>query len=459
MTASLVRVLALSTALAALTGPAAQPASAQDTMRTAITRFEFDGALDEGFGGDGHVVTDVANSAQEIFTCGALTTVTTSNDRIIAAGARLSSAGVPQLLLARYVTTTGALDSAFGTNGIRAHDIANFDYKAIWKVAIDSSRRIVALGRLVTPAGRGAVMVARFTAAGALDTTFAGSGRLIFNYNGSSNDSAMGMALDSSGRIVVGGRTTSNGETLALLARITTAGAFDTTFGPNGTGRLRTLLPGTTKSDIWDVAIDTTGKIVVAGRSATTALSDRGFIARYSAAGVLDTSFNGNGVRLLSFPGRSGVSAVYDVAIDDFNNYTVSGRSLNPETNAHDLAVARVLPGGGYDNTFDVDGRVTTEIFDQADSLSAGMRVVFPNNLFAPPMVVVGVMQTPDPPDGSTSSVFAVGYDTDGSLFPTWGGNGGIVMTLAPEADFHQVYDAFATSSNGRITVFGHIQP
>jgi uncharacterized delta-60 repeat protein len=159
MTASLVRVFALSTALTALVGLGVQPAHAQANQQAAITRFEFDGALDATFGGDGHVVTNVANSSDEAFASGALTTVMTMDDRIIAAGGRISSAGVPQMLLARYFTSNGNLDTAFGTSGLVALDITGFGSKIFLKVAIDSSRRIVAMGRMVQTPSDGRVTV------------------------------------------------------------------------------------------------------------------------------------------------------------------------------------------------------------------------------------------------------------------------------------------------------------
>jgi len=54
--------------------------------------------------------------------------------------------------------------------------------------------------------------------------------------------------------------------------------------------------------------------------------------------------------------------------------------------------------------------------------------------------------------------VAAVGYDVDGTLFPTWG-SGGIVMTQAPGFAGQIVMDAFATSDNGQVTAIGWVSP
>ena len=457
MTASLVRLLLLATALAGL---AAQPAHAQTTTRAAITRFEFDGALDVTFNSDGHVVTNVPSSTIEGFYCGAPTTLNSTNDRIVAGGFRTSSGGVQQLLLARYVTSRGALDTAFGASGFVSLDVTGFGNKSINELVIDSSRRIVIVGQMVhTATGRNVVIVARFTPAGALDTTFAApTGRLTFNFNGTSSDIGHAVTLDGSGKIVVAGGTTTSGVERTLLARLTTAGAFDATFGT--TGRIRTDMPGTTGSVAWDVAIDNDGKPVVAGTASTTALSQRGFIARYTSAGVLDggaAGFNSNGVRLLSFPGHTGPSSMMDVAVDLINNYTVTGRSQSPTT-GEEVAVARILPSGAYDGTFGNSGRVTTDLggVPLGGAVSLGRRVLFPLNVLAPPMVVVGYTQN-WPFDNAT--VFAIAYNADGTLFEGFSGDG-IATTRAPEMPLlHGGFDAFVTTLNGRVTIFGSGKP
>ena len=180
------------------------------------------------------------------------------------------------------------------------------------KVAIDNSRRIVAMGTMVhTATGRQAIIVARFTSAGVLDTTFNATGRRIFNYNGSLSDFGSGLAIDASGRIVVAGDTTTNGVTRGLIARLTAAGAWDTTLGT--TGRVRTAEAAYRE----DATSPSTGPTTTPSR----------------------------------------------------------GDSLNPDTtNLNDVFVARLLPSGAYDNTFGGHGRVTTTLLDEADVHAEGVR-------------------------------------------------------------------------------------
>jgi uncharacterized delta-60 repeat protein len=84
------------------------------------------------------------------------------------------------------------------------------------------------------------VAVARFTADGAIDTTFGGGDGVVIldPFFGAAADVLTTIALDQSGnpgadgRIVIGGHTF--GRNCAFLARIAANGAVDTTFGSNG---------------------------------------------------------------------------------------------------------------------------------------------------------------------------------------------------------------------------------
>jgi hypothetical protein len=105
--------------------------------------------------------------------------------------------------------------------------------------------------------------------------------------------------------------------------------------------------------------------------------------------------------------------------------------------------------------SFGSQGRVTTAIDAEAGSFAYGMRVVFPLNFLAPPMVVVGSLVTHSSP--ATSTVFAVGYNANGSRFNNFGTNG-ISITQAPGVGYHQISDAYSTT-DGKVTIFGHVEP
>src|SRR5206468_4572273 len=71
------------------------------------------------------------------------------------------------------------------------------------------------------------------TSAGALDTSF-GTGGKVTTAIGSDNDQAYGVAIQSDGKIVAAGYSFNGSNNDFALARYTTAGALDTTFGTGG---------------------------------------------------------------------------------------------------------------------------------------------------------------------------------------------------------------------------------
>jgi len=303
-----IALCAATVALCTLVDPSLADA---EPLHGAIMRFEFDGQPDVTFSGDGFVEANLPGEGSELFRAGARTTATTANDRYIVASSRKVRAD-SRLLLARFRSDKGALDTPWGTGGFVTDTIAGtFSERVIDRISVDSSGRIIAVGELIGST-RSSIFITRFNANGAFDPTFGTSGRTIFNVSATSNDAVanMGFAIDANGRFIVGGYSSDGGPTRSLLVRFASNGLLDTTFGTGG--RALTTLPGTTSSFVRDVVLDLNGRIVVTGAALTSASSTtvRGMMARFSASGVLDANFNTNGVRIVTFPiGRGARSA------------------------------------------------------------------------------------------------------------------------------------------------------
>lgn len=278
--------------------------------------------------------------------------------------------------------------------------------------------------------------------AGDLDLTF-GIGGKVKTSIGAANDYAYGLALDSNGKIVVAGESFNGANYDIALARYSVDGSLDTSF--DGDGKLTTDFDSS-DDEVYQVVIDKRGRIVVAGVYGDHPGNGNygSFaLARYNADGKLDTSFDGDGKVITDFfPASDGA---LNIAIDANDRIVVAGDTREPGNN--NFALARYDEDGRLDTSFDGDGKVTTD-FGQQDH-GIGMAIDGQGRI-----VVVGWSE----PSGNVSARnFALArYRTDGSLDPAFG-SGGMLTT-----DFGGAIDAAISvkiDNIGRIIVSGYSEP
>src|SRR5262249_45423500 len=117
--------------------------------------------------------------------------------------------------------------------------------------------------------------ITRVNTDGSLDTTF--------NPGSGADQFISVVAIDSSSRILAaGGFTSYNGTQRNRIARIPTTGGLDTTFNP-GLGANGT---------IWALALQSDGKMIVGGEFTTFNVSTRHYVARLNTNGVEDVTFD-----------------------------------------------------------------------------------------------------------------------------------------------------------------------
>lgn len=244
----------------------------------ALVRFDADGSLDAGFSEDGIQVTDFGGVD------GATGMALQPDGKIVVAG---WSDG--DFALARY-DPDGSLDPTFAGDGTLITDVGGHDQAAA--VAIQPDGRILAAGASATD-----FALARLHPDGSLDTTFAGDGTQHTDFG--RGESVRALAIQPDGRIVAAGFTNDADWTDFALARYHLDGSLDLSFGAGGTQTTDIHY----EDAIHGVALQADGKIIAAGRAAhdfMIARSDFG-LARYSADGVLDSGFSGDGVVTTDF--------------------------------------------------------------------------------------------------------------------------------------------------------------
>lgn len=321
----------------------------------------------------------------------------------------------------------GETDVAFGTDGLALASPGVLVTSAAG-IARRSNGKLVILGNV----DGGDVAVARFTASGKLDSTFGGDGIVVLDLGG--EEDAAGLALDSKGRIVVATTRTQESTVEFALARLRTDGDLDTTF--NDTGRRVLDFGSSAESRAAGVVVQPDNKIVVAG----TRTNDSGAvfaIARLELDGEFDTTFAGNGKRVVDFGVDNGndVTAA-SVALQDDGKVLVAGTLVG--SSGMQFALARVDTEGEPDDSLDGNGKVVTEFGPDAEGAAVTAGVLGR-------IVVAGTRR------GSDDDFAIAVYHPDGSLDESFAGNGKRTIDFSADESASGV----AIQADGKIVVVG----
>ncbi len=325
----------------------------------ALVRYLPDGSLDPSFGTNGKVATDFHGSTDV-----ARAVALQPDGRIVVAGYALRLDGPAfDFALARY-NADGSLDASFGVGGKVATDFAGAGgSEQAHALALQPDGKIVAAG-WTSSAGVSGFALARYNADGSLDTGFGAAGKVTTRFSGGF-DRATAVLLQADGKIVATGTVsnsfTTTGEDFAL-ARYNADGSLDATFGTDGRvvtdfsagGGIFANNDGATSA-----ALQSDGKIIVAGAS-THELTFLDFaMARYNPDGSLDASFANGGRAELSFFNNADVDFISGVALQPDGKIVVAGVTT---TATRDFALARYDADGRLDLTFGVNGKVVTDV-------------------------------------------------------------------------------------------------
>lgn len=193
-------------------------AAGKSKNTAALVRLTANGETDVTFGGgDGKQTlgTTVAPDGSV-----AVSIALQKDGKIVIAGA------FSPFALARY-TANGYLDKNFGYGGVAKGNF-KFDGAAAQAMAIQSDGKIIVAANVTTDDEANLVVVARYTNAGGIDSSFGKSGSVTSNDN---NDFVNSLAIEEDGKILAGGTRRNH----SAVSRITLQGTLDSTFGVNGT--------------------------------------------------------------------------------------------------------------------------------------------------------------------------------------------------------------------------------
>lgn len=315
----------------------------------AVARFSPNGVLDRTFSQSGTLLFPgqvITNFGGTDDEC---TCLNVQPNTIIVAGGFTNVSQNYQFALAFY-NNDGTYVSAVGTNGLvitPSFSVNSNDFARA--LVLQDDGRIVLAGTTVDANGQSNFAVARYNPDGTLDATFGTGGQVVVpSLTAGSQDRGFAVILDQLNRIVIGGTTTDvNGTTGFALARLTATGTLDVTFNPLGT------LPGTvslffegSNNILRALLIQPDGAIVAGGTTNQNGLGTDFALARFLDDGSLDASFNVVGTQVIALTNTENI--LTSLALQEDGKIIACG-SNGIEGADQRFLVARFTPSGELD--------------------------------------------------------------------------------------------------------------
>jgi uncharacterized delta-60 repeat protein len=249
--------------------------------------------------------------------------------------------------------TLGILDDSFGSDGIAASNSAAGGNGDDWgrSIAVDSEGKILAAGASWNGSDDDMV-VWRYSTDGTLDTNFGIAG-IVKSDNaagGNGTDEGQAIALDSSGNILVAGRSYNGSNYDMVIWKYGSNGGLDTSFGTGGIVVCDNTAGGSGDEIGYDIALDSSGNVLVAGASSNGSDNDM-VVWKFNSSGATVSAFGtGGAVICHGSAGGAGLDIAYSITLDSSDNVLVTGRSSNGSDD--DMVVWKFTSGGATVSAF-----------------------------------------------------------------------------------------------------------
>jgi len=343
--------------------------------------------------------------------------------------------------LARY-NSDGTLDTSFADGGQVTTDFGGKNDQA-YAAAIQSDGKIVVAGHAWNGSNND-FDFARYNSDGSLDTSFGTGGILTPNLLVCTgcNQEAYAVLQQPDNSLVIMGRVAedNSGSTYnTALIRLNTDGTYDNTFDGDGID-IENLSPGNEEPRAMSLQSD--GEFVVAGGLSGNAVDF--FVARFNATGGLDSTFDGDGVSVVS--GSAGTDRA--VAVKALSDGKIAAIGEKQEGGTHAMAI-RLESNGSLDATFGTGGIATIPISSPENNVYGG---TFGTN---DKIYAIGYEY---PNSGDTRYDFdAEVFNADGTTDTGFDGDGHVVTPIG----FNDESDAqgVAIQPDGKIVAVGTGRP
>ena len=292
------------------------------------------------------------------------------------------------------------LDTSFGANGVASIPLSATDGDRFLSVTVGRDGTIYGVG-FVAAAGDQAMAVARIKADGTLDKTFSEDGVASVNVaaGGKTGEVSRGLAVQSSGKVVVAGpfehdpaaEGDSARDTDIAISRFDAAGNLDPTFGTGGTTKVDlstgVIVPpaagstATTNSVVgdtmWGLTILPDDRMVAVGAKPAGGAGRTDLdwaLMMFTADGALDPSFATGGILTIDVQG--GNESPRQAVVQPDGKIVMSGYTRNTATPPVVVpSLVRVTQAGVLDPSFGTGGIAQAELLPAvAEAYEVGLQ-------------------------------------------------------------------------------------
>ncbi len=354
-----------------------------------------------------------------------------TDGKMVLAGSNYSCSNTRMALI--RLNKNGSLDNSFGVGGNVIDTFPGIYVSQAHAVAVQSDGKIIVGGEAQDGTGSDLILV-RYNSDGTRDNTFGNSGVVITDL-GSTQESCYSLAIQPDGKIITGGHIIQNNKTDALLIRYNTQGAIDSSFGTNGISTIS--LGSTLWGAIFTIKIQPNGKIVVSGRETGATNNYKFLLMRFNVNGFLDSSFGANGINITSI---GDINDTRDMAIQNDGKIIQAGYARFGSDGEY--ALVRFNNDGTIDNSFGVSGIVTSYfgLVNQGDVICS-IKIQQDGKVIA----------CGETTKTSFGDIALVRYKPNGTIDSTFGTNGQVITDIL---NIDHVYTA-ALQMDNKVVIAG----
>ena len=420
-----------------------------------VVRYNSNGTLDDSFGQNGVVQTNIEGNGYNMINCLALQ----ADGKIVAGGYDFT-----KFALVRY-NTDGSLDGSFGSAGVVTTSVGWHNTNGPNSIVIQPNGQILA-GGSTDANGSMDFMLVRYNSNGDLDAAFGAGGVVLTDIGG--GDSITALALQANGKILAVGPSSTADTNQFALVRYNSDGSFDKGFGSEGKV-LTTIGSGLFGSVPSSIILLSSAQIIVGAH--TVMVGPYGgwgmdfALVKYNSDGSLDEDFADSGMAVTDIGrnsddymtsvavqadgkivagGSTNAKGVPEFIVDSVESETIEYNMFVNGGGGNDFALVRYNDDGTIDASFGVNGAVLTDIGKNSDDYIGSIAIQSDGKILA-----AGQSNA----NGSGYDFVIVRYNKDGSLDKKFGKTGKVITDIAENSD--DSINSIAIQSDGKIVAAG----